>query len=973
MPPGANFPEALKDGLVARGAGSAPEAIARVRVFVNTRRMQRTVRSAFADGTASLLPRLELISDLGAAAVLPGVPPSVPPLRRKLELTQLVSALLAKEPDLAPASAMFQLADSLSALLDEMQGEAVSFEAVRKLDVSGHSAYWERSLRFLSIVEHYLDATGPTAPDPEARQRLAVLHLASKWHDAPPQTPVIVAGSTGSRRTTMALMEAVARLPRGAIILPGFDFEMPDAAWADLIGSDIPEDHPQSRFAILLKRLGIARPDVAPWGAEAPAPDRNHVVSLSLRPAPVTSQWMSEGQDLPDLRDAMASVTLLEAPSPQSEAMAIAVRLREEAETGRTAALISPDRMLTRRVAAALDRWGITPDDSAGRPLALSAPGRFLRHVGALFSQKLTAEALLVLLKHPLTNTGADDRGLHLLWTRELELWFRGQGPPFPEATDLARWAHGHGEVDRTHWADWIGLALCGKDDPAELDLPSHIDRHVKLAETIATGPRGHQAGQLWEQAAGRKAIELVTDLRREAPVAGRMSQGDYDALFQSVLNRADVRVPDGPFPNIMIWGTREARVQGAGLVILGGLNEGVWPEAPSPDPWLNRAMRRDAGLLMPDRRIGLSAHDYQQAVGAREVVLSRAIRDADAETIPSRWVNRLTNLLAGLRGRGGEAALAEMRKKGRRLLHNATALDTRSEPIPAEKRPAPCPPVALRPRTLSVTSIERLIRDPYAIYARYILRLKKVDPLRMAPDAPLRGEVIHRIFEAFSRRGIDAASPQAKADLLDVTRCILDQHAPWPAARKMWFARIERVADWFLQGEAVRQATGEMIAVETKGAYRFADVDFSLTATADRIDRIETGGLAIYDYKTGHVPTAKEVRHFAKQLLLEAIVAEHGGFEGVGPETTTALTYIGLGAQPKTETIAPQDDPDAGFSIQATTDEFKKLIAAYDAPGRGYPSRRSVFNLAFDGDYDHLARHGEWDESAVPRLIRLA
>ncbi|HBB82406.1 MAG TPA: hypothetical protein DC031_03815, partial [Sulfitobacter sp.] len=78
------------------------------------------------------------------------------------------------------------------------------------------------------------------------------------WQDAPPQHPVILAGSTGSRGTTALLMEAVARLPQGAIILPGFDFEMPTAVWNELDQALLAEDHPQYRFRKLMNMLGVS-------------------------------------------------------------------------------------------------------------------------------------------------------------------------------------------------------------------------------------------------------------------------------------------------------------------------------------------------------------------------------------------------------------------------------------------------------------------------------------------------------------------------------------------------------------------------------------------------------------------------------------------------------------------------------------------------------------------------------------------
>lgn len=389
LPPGADFPAALVQTLLARHAGRPPEALARVRIIVNTRRMARRIRDLFDAGVPCLLPRVTVISDLGTDMDAPHLPPAVSPLRRRLELAQLVSALLQRQPDLAPRSALYDLADSLAMLLDEMQGEDVPPEAIAALDVSDQSGHWARIQTFLGIIRPYFDPDHD-APDSEARQRRVVAHLCRIWQTDPPETPVIIAGSTGSRGTTQMLMQTVAQMPQGAVLLPGFDFDMPAPVWAALGDAFSAEDHPQYRFAAVLDRLGMTPADVRRWPAgEAPCPARNKIMSLALRPAPVTDQWLRDGPGLCDVGDAMAQVSLIEAPSRRLEAMAIALRLRQAAEDGQSAALITPDRSLTRQVAAALDRWAIRPDDSAGTPLHHTPPGRFLRQVADLCIKRL--------------------------------------------------------------------------------------------------------------------------------------------------------------------------------------------------------------------------------------------------------------------------------------------------------------------------------------------------------------------------------------------------------------------------------------------------------------------------------------------------------------------------------------------------------------------------------------------------------
>jgi double-strand break repair protein AddB len=959
--PGVDFPRALAEGVLARLGDAPPEALARVEIIVNTERMGRRLAAIFGEARPGLLPRITPVARLSDRWPVAGLPPRRPALRRKLDLARLIGSLLDVQPDLAPRSAVQSLADSLGALFDEVQGEGVSPEALLSLPVDDMSGHWARSLAFLRIVAAYLDVSQDGAADPEARTRQTVTTLAETLETDPIRTPVIVAGSTGSRGTTARLMQAVAQLPQGALVLPGFDTHTPAALWPTLAED---EDHPQARFARLLSALDLPPGAVAPWGGgEGDAP-RNRLVSLALRPAPVTDQWLRDGPALGPLVPVTRALTLLEAPSPRIEAQAIALCLRKAAEDGQTAALISPDRLLTRQVTAALGRWGIEPDDSAGRPLALSAPGRFLRHLAGLFGARCAALDLIVLLKHPLTATGGD-RGEHLRRTRELELFLRRKWIAFPDAAALSAFA---GEDDTlTAWTDWIATALDDLGALRHLPLPAFLDRHLALAEGLAAGPGGEGSGELWLKAAGEAARAAMGDLRAAATDADAMAAFDYRALLDSVLQSQEVREPLSPHPGIMIWGTLEARVQGADLMILGGLNDGVWPEHPAPDPWLNRTMRRQAGLLLPERNIGLSAHDFQQAIAATEVVLSRARRDADAQTVPSRWLNRLTNLLAGLPDQEGPAALEAMRDRGARWIRAAEALDRRADRQDPTLRPSPRPPVAARPAQLTVTEVERLLRDPYAIYARRVLDLRRLDALARTPDAALRGTVMHRIVErmltAIRDDGFDPSAADAPHRLMSVADAVLDDVVPWPATRRLWRGRFLRVLPRLLPGEAQRLSAGDPYPPERKGTLAFPDLGFTLVGTADRIDRRHDGTLAIYDYKTGAVPNDKVVRFFNRQLPLEALMAESGGFDGVPADVVTHLGYIALGPSSSDRTFTPEDE----YATDVVAAEFRKLIAAYRDRQRGYTSRRSVASVSFSGDYDQLARYGEWEESDAP------
>ncbi|MDA7423455.1 double-strand break repair protein AddB [Thalassococcus lentus] len=970
LPPGADFAEQLVAGLRQRLAGP-PEEIAKIELFVNTTRMARRLRTVFDAGEHTFLPKIKLVTNLADPLLRAKLPCTVPPLRRRLELTQLVSRLLDAEKELAPRSALFDLSDSLASLMEEMQGEGVLPETVANLDVSDQSGHWARALQFIKIVQPFFDPE--SEPDSAGFNRIALRAKLESWQQNPPQNPIIIAGSTGSRGTTAELMRAVTQLPQGAVILPGFDFDMPQTVWDRLAlssdqGSLAAEDHPQYRFARMMADLDYRVSRVGHWANDpAPSPARNAVVSLALRPAPVTHQWRSEGPNLPSLPDAMNDVTLLEARSPREEAIAIALRLREAAEKGTRAALITPDRMLTRQVTSALDRWDILPDDSAGTPAQLSPPGRLLRHVAELFSGPLTAEALLTLLKHPLTHTGAE-RGPHRLNSSNLELHIRRKGWPYPDADLIRAWGQARNCPD---WANWVAKTFSDNSVEGQRSLADWVKQHIALASAIVAGSSSDDAGALWAENAGRVVKAVVQNLEAEAGYGADMSAMDYASLFGAILSQSDVRDRDAPHPNILIWGTLEARVMDADLLILAGLNEGSWPEMPGADPWLNRKMRSDAGLLLPERRIGLSAHDFQQAAAAPEVWLTRAVKSDDAETVPSRWVNRLMNLMAGLPAQQGPDALGQMKDRGAHWLALARVAETPIETSP-EPRPSPAPPVDSRPRQLSVTAIKRLVRDPYDIYASKVLRLRELDPLMRAPDALMRGIMLHDTIEAFLRESMADPNRLTPESFMEVSERIIGDpgKVPFPTTRALWLARMQKVADWFVQSEKDRQfhATPHPDNFEVKGAVQLPLLGFTLTAQADRIDIDERGGAYIYDYKTGKASSEQQQIHFDRQLLLEAAMVLEGGFPGVSPRHIEAAKFVSLKPSDPKQVEAPLEQ----CPPQETWQEFTRLITAYLSAEQGFTARRALLKDDDRANYDHLSRFGEWDVTDAPKKVVL-
>ncbi len=945
LPVGCDFSHAFIDGLKARLKGSPPEAWAQITVLVNTRRAQRRLQEILMQGGACLLPDIKVISDLGNGPDAPGAKGQ---FERHLALADLVGAFLEAQPELGPKAAMFGLAESLAELQDEMAGAGVSFADLQQIDVQGLSSHWARNLAFLDILNRFeADLPAQVLSGGEARLKAAVEALVESWETTPPKGPVIVAGSTGSRAVTATLMAAVAALPQGAVVLPGYDYTTPQDLWPQL-----GEEHPQFGFAELSARIGFDPATVPEWHKQpVQNPARNAVLSLALRPAPVTPHWLEEAPKLAaGLPEAMAHVTLLNAPDARAEAMAIALRLREALALGQKAALVTPDRNLTRRVSAELTRWGIAPDDSAGHPGKLTAPGVFLRMLAAALGHPLAPVNLMEILKHPLCGK---DRGAHLALSRRFESEALRGGPIELALGAFTDWA---ARVDGAEpWLASLQTTLAPVENPAPRPLKDWANLHRQTAEALA-------GAGLWEKEAGREVIKVFDTLALGENHAALYNAAQYRALFSAVLERIEVR--DDPLqahPDIAIWGTLEARVQSVDLVIVAGLNEGVWPKLSGHDPWLNRDMRRQVGLMLPERQIGLSAHDFQQALGADEVVISRSVREGEAPSVASRWVMRLQNLLGGMDG--GKDVLKEMDARGDRLLALAAKLDRPAEQPKPAKRPCPAPPLSARPRKLSVTRIETLIRDPYAIYASHVLKLYPLDPLVPEPDFLMRGNVVHDTLERFVAASMEGL-PDDPARLYDECMEAALAAVPWPSFRAKWRHHLRQAKAFFLETEAERRGQGQPFALEITGAREVKGqaFDVMITGKADRID-IGAGGTAnIYDYKAGNPESVNKIKAFNVQLPLEGAIAEALGFKGLKALHVGALELIYLGK--KTGLIRFEgEDP-------VMVDVWRRVVGflnEYQVLEKGYAARLRPELISFDSDYDHLARRGEWADDEAP------
>lgn len=942
-----------------------PEALADAVVLVPTRRGARALADAFVrvrGGRAILPPQMRPLGDLeaGEPPFEPGdlaldLPAAIDPLRRRFELTRLVAELAEYLPaGLATASAALDMADTLGRFLDGLQIEEAQIHGrlAGLVDVE-LAEHWQVTRVFLEKVltlwPERLASLGVV--DVSERRVRLLRRLAQHWTESPPPGVLIAAGSTGTAPATRALLVAVAAAPQGAVVLPGLDTDLDEKAWAR-----VDAQHPQGALKRLLADADVLKAAVGIWPVSVshnPAGRwRQRVVNEALRPPEATGDWLdmiaalraeATGQD--PVVEGLRGLRQVTAPNQQDAAMITALLLRETLETpDQTAALVTPDQTLARRVRAQLLRWGIVPDSSVGESLAGGSIGALAATLARAADDPLDPVTLLAIAKHPRATLGDPTtferlamRGPRRRSWAEIEAALAGDA----EAAGLAARLRTITEI---------------VEFPADTDSPSSAARRtVRAMEALSGGPEA-----VWIGPEGEGVARLMSGLIQDGETLPEVTARGFADLLVRLMEGETVRPGGATHPRLRILGAIEARLVRADRLILAGLEEGVWPGAAGADPFLSRPMRETLGLPSPERRIGLAAHDFAQAASAPEVILLHTERREGSPTVKSRWLWRLETLArgAGLMLPGHAEAQAW-----------AQALDAPGSPKPM-CRPAPCPPLSARPRRLAVTRIETLTRDPYAVWARDILRLYPLRRPDETPDARERGTAIHAAFETFARTSpvelpADAARVFAQLYVDALRKAGVSDDG---MAREV--ALAGEIGLWVEALERERRADGRTIHVEVEGRTTFEAPGgpFTVTAKADRIERTPDGLAHILDFKTGKAPSKKEVdTGFSPQLTLTAAILNAGGFADLQGAVSGELTYLPVtGRRPAGEVVVRATaGPASAQAAEQALLGLKDLIARYDNPLEPYVSRTAPqFAKVRVSDYDHLARVFEWSTS---------
>ena len=962
-------------------SGAPRVALSRWTILLPTRRAAKQLGLTLLRATgqrAILLPQIRPIGDLDDAQALnqdAELPASISSTGQFFTILSLLDQWAKENPLIVLAQEIINsqtqaiaLATSLVKLVDQIETEEVNLAKIGEAYEADLSEHRNAILSLLSIIRNELPKRlheESLLSRPDHRNR-ALRGEAKRIAQGSQRYPIIAAGSTGTIPATRALLRAIAEHPCGAVILPGLDQYMDDQAWLS-----IKADHPQHSLKNLLEEFNLARSEVTNLGLGNE--NRSFLASELMRPTETADQWSTILiVNKTKITATIENLKMIEAPDRHLEARSIALILRGALEkSGQTAALVTPDRDLAGRVKAELKRWNIEIDDSAGEPLTHYGRAALTERIVEIFSSNFSPASILSLLNNPLCDLGLVRSDL-IQTVNNLEIavlrnYCVGDGLlGLQSAFERARLIFLSGKrahtltakLDETQWQSMQGLInriaglANGVDPNKKLSFQKQFSIFLECVQKCAEGIRS-------DTAENDSFAEIMDEIAGEAHRLPPCTFQDAGAVILNILRNKTISRNVSTHPRLAIYGLLEARMMPCDILVLGGLNETKWPAQPDPGPWLNRPMRDIFGLQQPEREIGVSAHDFTQGLSYAQVYLTWSKRVDAAPLIPSRWILRLKAILQA-------AGLSLQELADHSWVEWAKALDEAEYLRPIEK-PKPAPSLKARPIRISVTEVEKLIRDPYAVYARRVLKLEPLPPLARAADAALRGTLFHNAINEWNKLQPDALHKKNLEILLSAGERAFGPFLSDTEISAFWWPRFQKMARWLSNNEIDYRGGVKHVKTEISGSLEFviSGQQFTLYGTADRIDILENGQARILDYKTGAPPSSKQVTSgLSPQLPLEAAILKYGKFENLAQLEITSLDYVSVSGSKDSNEVT-QIIPSDGLSIAELVDQkyadLKRLLTSYHNSTQAYLPRVAPFREEGELDYDHLSRFREW------------
>lgn len=904
-------------------------------IYLPTRRACSVLENALfekSDKKSLILPRLvplgevnpeelSLLSPEGAAEVAL-LPPVISAARRRILLASLIEKFQYAD-HFMPFDQALRWSDNLMNLLDEMRTHGIDLKALKEgIPFTGPGEHWERVQKFLNLISDYWDRILEEEKCIEGvtwQKRLMEVQ-ADILENKKPSLPIMVAGSLGTIPSTLRLIEVISRLPHGVIILPGFQRGLKKEA--------LSPRHAQFFLYRLLSKLEISEEEVRDWNVEE---ERSGSLFLEkiFDPLSLTQQNRSFLS--------ISNIEYIEASNQGEEARLIGVAIRQALEEGKKKILcISGDQNLLSRISAELEFWNLSILPQQTQSLLETPLGTFL-HLAALWvSAPFPATVIAAIFKHPFS---ADKKEIWSLFERHvLRTWTGTISIPTLEYL-MNRTQQ---NLEPALW-DQLKVFYDSLKDHLGFSEGSHsLGYYLSKIESLFAWVVGKEQKieELLIEFSSAEGIffqELWADLKKSFDLEIK-NPHNFSEIFLTLFKGHRMPLTGRGNENIFLINPSEARFMEGDFKILAGLNEGIWPTEPSVDPFFSASMRKALNLPSVEMRLGQSAHDFLSYLcGPGKILITRSLQIGGVPSVSSRF---LSHLELAAKAHGLRIPLNLYLKPWTKILYHETERVACSPP-------KPLPPLEHRPTRFSVTDIPLLLEDPYSIYAKYILNLKRLEPFEGAEKPRLFGIFVHDILHRW---------PLTSGTILDEefegrAKLLFELYLGSIEKSRFWWEKFLILAHWVKQQKSL-----ENTLTEIKGEVTFAVEDklFTLVGKADRIDWDKEGAIII-DYKTGSVPSLLDIKSGkAPQLPLEALIFLKKGFSNIPILSLNALQYWGVLSE---ELVSIEED--LPLLVSQTQKKLEQLMGSFYKPTTPYLAHPRGFRT--QGFYDHLSRVQEW------------
>jgi len=892
---------------------SNPFDLAKVKVILPTRRACQTLKESFlmqSCESATLLPQMIALYDMDDFAT--DLPEAISDWERLFLLTRLCQA----KPNLKETPKAFQVALSLAELLDLSYQYQVDFSHLSDLVTGENFAqHWQETIEFLDIIHTAWPQIlkEKNLIDRQDKLQRIILEKAKSIQNS--DDYVIIAGLTADLPSVAELMKKIKI--KGDIFLDGVDKNY-------ILSDNNPEEnHPQYLIVKTLKKLEISPNEVV---FKTKPTDTEEFIEQSFR-SDIWQKSTIEQKCLDNIKYIMANTA-------EQEALTIALLLRQSLQTkDKTASFVTTDRTLARRVIAQMKRWQIHLDDSAGIPFKHTPTGSFLLQILNLAENFEDKTQMLALFKHPLFANAQEPTKMRMD-IKNAEKNARREHTDFSfQFSDKAK--------------DFFDLF---KTDQL-VNTKELLIKHLSLAEEFAQTDNQSGGEILWQSPFGKQLYQMLQDILKDIEILPTISTHQYANFFNTLIAFQQARQPYGYHQRLKVLGPIEARFTHTDLCIIGGLNEQVFPPLADTGPWLNRPMRKQLGLPNAEARITTLAHDFMHVMGAKEIILTRSVKNGGAPTVPSRFLQRL-QMTAQINDLQIPTFVA----------HLADLVDTPDEKQ-AIVRPCPCPKAETRPTKLSVTNVELLKRNPYAIYAKYILSLYPLDDWDKPAKGAQYGQALHETMaELINLSAKDFNEKEAltifrqalKKNLLPKSDCIFYESQFKSCVLPFVLKQQE---------ELKKQRIPSYTEIKGECSFNINNKPFTLTARVDRIDLSDQNTAKVIDYKTGSPPAFSEVvKGISPQLTLEAWMILQNAFPNIKADKIEDMEYWHMSKNPCIKGYQKSKNKiDLDVLLNKTELGLKKMLKTY-ADGKTPYEVEPIASIAPKYDnYALLSRKKEW------------